>query len=364
MNLGKSDCCGRHGSKFVMIGFSGILFHFLLYQSHPSAALHAQEAVRTIDPQVRGDFGGIPQKFESYDVVLGPDKDEADWWAGAPSVVRDGEGVFWLACRMRTAEGPRGRRGYEIRILRSPDGRSFQKAHSILRTDVPIPGFERPSILRDPVTGNFKLYACGPWKEGPWAILKFDDVDHPEKFAASSVHPVIQVSPAKEPAEVRVDGYKDPVVLFAEGKYHCFVIGQFRSSERLFHFISPDGEKWESPAHPNESLMSLSGWHDFFIRPASVLPLGPGYLFIYEGSSVTWKDPVYQIATGLGFTFDLQHITDLTPNSPLVISTTPSPSFRTWRYSHWMHVGNEVWVYAEVEKPNGAHEVRLFRLKR
>jgi hypothetical protein len=29
-----------------------------------------------------------------------------------------------------------------------------------------------------------------------------------------------------------------------------------------------------------------------------------------------------------------------------------------------MHVGDEVWAYAEVEKPNGAHEIRLFRLSR
>jgi hypothetical protein len=110
--------------------------------------------------------------------------------------------------------------------------------------------------------------------------------------------------------------------------------------------------------------MDLAGWHDFFVRPASILPVAAGFLFIYEGSSTTWKDPVYQIATGLGFTFDLHHIIDLTPDWPLIISTTPSPQFRTWRYSHWLWVGDEVWAYAEAEKPNGAHEIRLFRLKR
>ena len=64
------------------------------------------------------------------------------------------------------------------------------------------------------------------------------------------------------------------------------------------------------------------------------------------------------------FTFDLHHINDLTPDSPLIISTTPSPEFSTWRYSHWLWVGEEIWVYAEAEKPNGAHEIRLFRLKK
>jgi hypothetical protein len=324
----------------------------------------AQEAPHYRIPQVFGDFGGIPEKFEQYEVVLGPDKDEADWWAGAPSVVRDPKGVFWLACRMRTAEGQRGRRGYEIRLLRSEDGRKFRRVHSIRREDVPIPGFERPSILLDPSSGKFKLYGCGPWKEGPWAILKFDDAADPAAFLPSTARPVILAAPGPDPRSPRVEGYKDPVVVFIEGKYHCFVIGVMRNIERTYHFVSADGEQWNPVGHPNEPVMSLSGWHDFFVRPASLLPLGPGYLFVYEGSSVTWKDPVYQIATGLAFTFDLHHIVDLTPQSPLLVSTTPSRDFRTWRYSHWMHVGDEVWAYSEVEKPNGAHEIRLFRLRR
>jgi len=98
-------------------------------------------------PEVKGLFGSIPEKFKDYEVILKPDKDEAEWWAGAPSVVRDQEGIFWLACRMRTADAPRGLRGYEIRILRSEDGIHFRKVHCIKREDVPIPGFERPALL-------------------------------------------------------------------------------------------------------------------------------------------------------------------------------------------------------------------------
>ncbi len=88
-----------------------------------------------------------------------------------------------------------------------------------------------------------------------------------------------------------------------------------------------------------------------------------GYLFVYEGSSAKWYDPVYNVATGLGFTFDLHHITDLTPHAPFTVSSTPSPLFSTFRYSHWMMVGEEIWVYAEVARPNRTNEIRLFRLK-
>jgi len=112
-------------------------------------------------PEVTGLFGAIPGKFREYSVVLEPEKNEPEWWAGAPSVVRDKKGVFYLACRMRTADAPRGLRGYEIRILKSSDGIQFETVKKIRREEVPIPGFERPALLLDPETGRFKLYACG-----------------------------------------------------------------------------------------------------------------------------------------------------------------------------------------------------------
>jgi hypothetical protein len=299
----------------------------------------------------------------SYTVVLRPDKDEADWWAGAPSVVRDGNGTFWMACRMRTPDSPRGLRGYEIRILSSKDGEHFEVAHHIAREDVPIPGFERPALLLDPKSGQFKLYACGPWQSGPWCIVKFDDASSPTEFVANTAKPVIVPMPKANDRDVPPTEYKDPVIVYSDGAYHCYVIGYIRQNERIFHFRSDDGEEWEPVGNPYEPIMSLSGWHDFFVRPACIVPNGAGYLFVYEGSKTTWTDPVYNIATGLAFTFDLHHIIDVTPDAPLAVSTTPSEDFSTFRYSHWLHVDNEIWVYAEVACPNQTNEVRLYKIK-
>ena len=317
--------------------------------------------------------GSIPSRFETWEVVAEPDEDAPEWWAGGPSVARDADGTFWMAARMRTADAPLGLRGYEIRLFRSDDGIRFTHAHSIRREDVPIPGFERPSLLRDPHSGRFKLYGCGPFDDGPWCIFKFDDADRPDGFDPSTATPIIEPSPeALKAGERHVGvysrpvqtptGYKDPVVLFAEGRYHCFVIGILRA-ERLFHFVSEDGERWEPVGDPAESILPLAGWHTYAVRPASVVPLGVGYLFVYEGSDTRWPDASYNIATGLGFTFDLHHVVDLTSDRPLLVSPTPG-RLHTWRYSHWMWVGEELWAYAEVEKPNGAHEIRLFRLPR
>lgn len=318
-----------------------------------------------IRPTVPGGlYGNVPAQFSKYEVILRPDEAKPEWWAGAPSVARDVAGAFWMACRMRRADAPRGLRGYEIRILRSEDGVKFEKALSIPREAVPIPGFERPALLRDPVSGKFKLYACGPWQEGPWCIVKFDDVDQPDQFDPATARPVI-VPPARSyDRDVAPVEFKDPVVVHAEGRFHAFVTGYVRQNERIFHFESDDGERWSAVGNALEPRMDLSGWHDFFVRPAGVLPVGVGYLFVYEGSDTAWHDPVYNIGTGLAYTFDLHNLQDLTPDAPLLLSSTPNEHFATFRYSHWMWVGEELWVYAEVACPDETHEIRLYRAHR
>ena len=71
---------------------------------------------------------------------------------------------------------------------------------------------------------------------------------------------------------------------------------------------------------------------------------------------------MYNIGTGIGFTFDLHNIIDLTTESPLLLSSTPG-DFYTFRYSHWLLVNNELWVYAEVTNSNNSHEIRLYRIQ-
>ena len=319
-------------------------------------------AQRDVLPKVSDEFSQITEQFIDFDVIVKPDKDAPEWWAGAPSVVVDRQGIFWMACRMRTADAPRGLRGYEIRILKSADGVSFETVHHIKREQVPIDGFERPALLIDPVTSLFKLYGCGPDSNGVWGIFKFEDAESPDKFRPETAKRVIVPFAREYPRQITMTGYKDPVIIHSQGQYHCYVIGYVRQNERIFHFTSPDGETWQPVGHPNKSIMPLSGWHDFFIRPASVVPLGVGYLFAYEGSCAAWKDPVYNIGTGIGFTFDLHHIYDLTADSPFILSSTPG-SFYTCRYSCWLIIKNEVWIYAETAKPNDSHEIRLFRIK-
>lgn len=308
---------------------------------------------------MRDPYGGIARRFAAYDTILEPDHDLPEWWAGAPSVTRGPDGVFWMACRMRMADAPRGLRGYEIRMLRGEDGVQFETVLRISREAAGVRGFERPCLRYDALSGRFQLWGCSPDAAGRWRIVRFADAATPAEFDPSSARPVLAASGGGGDAP---EGYKDPVIRCIDGVYHAYVIGCLRERERTYHFTSADGMTWRSAGGAARPILELCGWHDYFVRPAALLSLGAGYLFVYEGSNSGWHDPVYNVATGLGFTFDLHEVHDLTPEAPILRSTTPGGGMHTWRYSDWLFVDGELWAYAETARPNLTNEIRLFRV--
>jgi hypothetical protein len=298
-------------------------------------------------------FDLIVEALSDYRVILEPDENTPQWWAGAPSVVRGDSGEFYLAARMREGNSPRGYRGYEVRILRSSDCRSFECINRITREAAGVPVFERPCLVRHPGTGQYRLYGCSGLPDG-WAILRFDDVDDPRDFQPASARPVLKAQ-SSEGGFAQVVGYKDPVIFWDGEQWQMLVIGH-DSVERIHHFTSADGEHWDRAGR--NPVLENAGWHNFYTRPASVVPLTVGYLLVYEGSHMDWRDPAYNIATGLAFTPDLDQVLDLTPDQPLLKSTTPG-EYHTWRYSHWLPVGDQVYVYFEAARPNNTNEIRL-----
>ena len=318
----------------------------------------------------------LKRAMKEYKTILEPEKNEKDWWAGAPSVVLTTEGRFLLAARMREADSPRGRRGYEIRILESNDGESFSTIKKIHRDDANVSVFERPSLVQNPLTKKFLLFGCSALKSG-WGIWKMDEVEDPDQIDPSTLTPVLEskkdsdnVVPsgltnldANHHQYVKINGYKDPFIFWEKINggidivWHMFVIG-YDKVERPYHFVSKTsrGENWELVS--KQPILESSGWHNFFTRPACLLPLAVGYLFVYEGSNIRDFDPVYNISSGLSYTPDLKTYYDLTPKKPLFQSATPC-DYNTWRYSHWLRVKEEIYVYYESCRPNQSNEIRL-----
>jgi hypothetical protein len=305
-------------------------------------------------------FDRLVTALADYSVAVEPDENTPEWWAGAPSVCYT-DGVFYLALRMREGDSERGKRGYENRIYRSTDGLSYEPIKHLHRDDVGIPGFERPSLVRDPVTGKFRMYSCSGF-DGNWGIIKFEDADRPEDIDSKAWKTVLQPSTTKTDklGWIEVEGYKDPSIFHDGETWHMVVIGYDRL-ERTYHFTSDDGEDWQ-PVGDGSPILDNVGWHNCFTRPACVVPMAVGYLFVYEGSSIEYRDPSYNIATGLAYSPDLRTFIDLTPDAPILKSTTPG-DYHTWRYSHWMNVGTDMMVWFEACRPNNSNETRVARFK-
>jgi len=289
--------------------------------------------------------------------------------AGAPGALYDADSdEFWLTYRA-AADGPRI---CELHIAKSKDGKKF--------TDIKVwnKTVERNTLLKDPKTGKFKLYFSTTHTFGLgarrteipvpvgrqlggdnwWVICKLDDVEDPKDFDPQTMRIVLQ------PSTSGMDWFyvKDPYVVAFGNRLYMYYIGRGRY-EQCFLATSIDGERWER--YPGNPVLSQGGWHDFYTRPACLVPAGNLFLFYYEGSSKEWLAPVYNIATGLAITFDLERIIDVTPNAPVLTSPTPGPTPGedginiTLRYMDSVLLEDRILFYYEAASKEGSNELRV-----
>ena len=66
-------------------------------------------------------------------------------------------------------------------------------------------------------------------------------------------------------------------------------------------------------------------------------------------------------ATGMAYSLDLVQFHDLTPHKPLLESENGT-DYRTWRYSHWLKIGDSIWVYYEARNRDCTNEIRLSKV--
>jgi len=303
----------------------------------------------------KGAVRPIVPDFSRYVTVYRPERDERDWWVGGPGACLGPDGAIWIAARMRETYSPRGHRGYEVRILRSEDGVRFEAVNSIKREDIGTVSLERSSMLIDPLTGKFKLYLCRAGRPdfADWRIIKLEDVDDPAKFDPRTAKTVLSFPEGSR------RGAKDPFVINIGGVYHMYTVqyGFRGQKELLFHSVSEDGEEFRNA--PDEPCMRHEGWHDHYVRPSCLMPMGGVYVMYYEGSSKQWHDPVYNIALGLAVSTDLVHFVDVTPEEPLAKSPTPAGGYHTLRYMDYVCLEDRVLFYYEARNSDETNELRM-----
>jgi hypothetical protein len=297
----------------------------------------------------------IMPDVSKYEVIATPSVLEDRNWTGAPSATRDTDGNIWLAYRDRT----KVKRGGELIISRSEDGVSFEDVKVIRQEDFAgrkVKSIERCSLFIDPWTGLFKLYMAIDQEFRNWVIVKLDDAESPEGFDASTAQVILARSGYGSDSK----SVKDPFIMTVGRQYYMFYIGNSTRCELPHLATSVDGVNWKR--FEGNPIMAGTGWHEFCLRIACVMPLAQGYAIFYEGASLNDHEKIYNIRTGLAFSPDLRTFTDLTPVEPIIQSPTPGKCWAV-RYMDYVMLEDRVLFYYEAARPDDAFELRVSEVK-
>ncbi len=287
---------------------------------------------------------------EEYEVVYTPPCKEEGCWTGAPSVLKDDEGRFWMAHRNRNPEV----RGFAVVISRSDDGKNFKPVNEIEKSKLGVQSLERPVLFRNSFSGKFELYlSADPFHYG-WHLVKLKNAELPSEFEVEDREIVFKPDPtSRDEASV-----KDPYMISVGRKRFMFYIGWDQDGESPYMATSVDGLSWErSGSNP---LLERSGWHSGLTRISCIMPLDKGYMAYYEGTN---REEFFNLKTGLAYSTDLKSFTDLTPDEP-ILESPAGGRLSTLRYLDYVVEDERILFYYEAAREDGALELRVSETKK
>ncbi|MFA0766490.1 MAG: hypothetical protein OXFUSZZB_002265 [Candidatus Fervidibacter sp.] len=314
---------------------------------------------------------GVVPLFDPTDgtTLVPPPAEGRGNWAGAPSVWWDESGDVWLVYRLRK---PHPHRGYLVRIARSTDGIHFATVWEVSKEQWGTESMERCALLRlEPNRWRLFVSFVDP-ADRRWRIDALD-APSPDRFDPTQRRKVLTAN------EVGVEGVKDPVIYQLAGLWLMFVsfsptppsvteemrqamhatgdvfaTGLSRSATGLT--ISADAENW----HWQGEVFSnrFGEWDGYAGRISSIVWLPPVFVAFYDGSRTV--DENYEERTGIAFSFDLRRWERVSLSRPALVAPYGTGSLR---YLDAVLVGDELWCYYEMSRPDGSHELRLSRKK-
>lgn len=308
---------------------------------------------------------------EAGEVVIAPERDGPGTWTGCPGVLYEpGRGRFLLTYRQRRPRrDPATERGWRCAVAVSGDGRRFEDIWAVTKAELGTPSMERFCLLPAP-GGEYQLFLSyvDP-ADNRWRIDALRSRS-PDGFVASARVPVLTAGSTgtegvKDPYAIRIGPVVYLLASFASA-------GQLSPGDRERAHATADIYNTGLTTHPTGLATSLdgrrftwhgevlgvgTGWDRYQARINSVVRAGPWWIGFYDGSASEREN--YEERTGLAISADLRGWSRLTPDGPWMASRHASGALR---YMDAVPVGDELWLYYEHARPDGAHELRLSRI--
>ena len=297
------------------------------------------------------------------------------YWAGAPGVFYCAEEKGWyLTYRIRRPRGVAPDRGGEARIARSTDLEKWDDVWSVTKAQFGSTSIERCFLCQTPDDRWRYFVSYVDAADGRWCVSVL------EAGEISKLDPAKGIPLFKAPA-LGLEGVKDPWIFHSSGKYFMFLsvalrVPQTSSQSHSTHDIYNTGDcvsatglatssnlidwEWQRVVFSGAGVPSASAggtaWDQYCRRINSVLPYGDKFLAFYDGSSSHTEN--YEEKTGLAVSSDLLTWQSLTPNAPLWTSPHGSGSLR---YLDASLSGEQMFLFYEFARPDGAHDLRVVR---
>jgi hypothetical protein len=303
--------------------------------------------------------------------VIEPPGEGPGYWAGGCSALYDADsGTFYVYYRLRKplAQG----RGGVCCVAESRDGIHFSPIWTATKEQFDAESIESAALLKS-LDGTYRLYisyvnrATRKWDidllEGATPAA-FDPAGRRKIFGAE---------------DVDSEGVKDPYVAIVGRQYYMFVHYAPRALlpvDATQDALHGTGNIFATDQGKGSAGLALSSDGVRFTWVGDILPPGdhwdrkltrvdtmlyepPGFTLLYSGRSDVKE--TYEDRTGLATSLDLVHFHKLTQDAPILASPHSTGALR---YSDAVPVGDEIFFYYECAREDGAHELRLSRVKR
>ncbi|MHB1683683.1 MAG: glycoside hydrolase family protein [Bacilli bacterium] len=307
---------------------------------------------------------------EDGQTILHPPGEGAGFWVGAPTVMYDEKDhTFYLYYRVRN---PRGfgddERGFEVRIAKSADGQHFEDVWRMHKKELHSSSIERSALVKVH-DGLYRLYiSYVDSEDNRWRIdvmeantpTSFDPKRREKVFAAADLH---------------VEGVKDPYVKKVGSRYYMYFVyakSVVGGDPTLMHHtgdvhntgyavaptglaISEDGIRftWLRTVLP----VGIDNWDRYQSRLTTIIPFGSGYTVLWDGSKGVEEN--FEEKGAVAVTYDLISFAKVSVRGPALQTSLGNAV----RYVDALVHDGWIWYYYEYAREDGAHELRLCKVR-